>query len=197
MVYEALKEASDYIVLNAPRHLLFSMATDLSAFANTNATKTATVVTIPLPSDYLRLLQLELEGWTRQVYDEDIEVVGGDNYADVSRKPALGTVDRPRVFHVYNDGSAITDYTAGSTAFKCYPGSTNATAVEKLLYVGHVAPTSFDDTLEEMLLWKAGYLAFYAIDPQVAELCDRRYTMLVKSRGQRRTVTGTRRLATL
>lgn len=197
MVYDALEEAAIYIIENAPRHLLFGMATDYSTEANTECAKTADVVTIPVPADYRRLLQLELEGWTRQVTNEDVEVVAGDNYADVSRKPALASVDRPRVFHVYVDNSAVSTYTAADTSLKCFPGTTATTAVEAFVYVPAVAPTSFDSKLEEPLLWKAGHLAFYAIDPELSALCENRYQHLIKSKGQRRTVTGSRRLAWL
>jgi len=196
MVYEAAQEAADQIVLTAPRHLLSGMATDLTTDADTESTATVNRVIIPLPSDFLRLLALQVTDWTRPVYHEDVEVVGGDNYVDVVRDPDLRSVNRPRVFQVYSANST-TEYTSGSSAFDCYPGTTESTKVTSFVYVPSIAPELFDAALTEALLWLSVYYAFYAIDPETSALAMQRYRGIMRVRGMRRTVTGTRRLAAM
>lgn len=183
-IYKNLQEAARHLLQTAPLRLLHGLVADGTTAVNAevvaNTLMTGTHFKVPLPSDYARLVELQLSGWTMTRTNEDIS---SDSLV-VYRKYLRGevaTTGEPVIFLTYYSDS--TTAWAGTQALDVYPGTGElVTPVTYFKYIPDTAPESVPNTLMEALIWlAAGYLVT-AIDPQLSEHCILRSAQMIAPR---------------
>lgn len=162
-IYDHLSAAVDDMLLDKklPSHHLHSYAIDQRGAANAVLSANTSSLWIPVPSDFLRLLVLDLQTWDEPLYEYDL----GDESKDLNRwlvgelsitakepqafmtlwenPDALSWADKSAFRAIPGDDTEATLVTTGSAG----DGSDVAVAVEELtspIGVGHVVsfPTS-------------------------------------------------------
>lgn len=104
-------DAADAVIRSAPANLLY----DISVAATSGHTITNSVVTLPLDTDFLRLIRFKMSGWQYPVHDA-LPYTEPEYVQCHSPYGVCGTKDRPMVFVVpYGEGTQrLEAFRAGS-----------------------------------------------------------------------------------
>jgi hypothetical protein len=130
-VYEHMKEALRQLILELPRELLFPLVTDQRADANVavqSDTGQSTSLRIPVPTDFLRLLDLDLQTWLHPVREYQVLEAASEDYDDylITRyEPKSGS---PVAFWDYFENPNAVSW-SGAQAFRVVPGDVSTAAV--------------------------------------------------------------------
>jgi len=185
-LYDQILFATRQMILDrrVPDRMLHAIVSTDTAGANTNHSDTTYGLVVPLKSDFLRLFRLKVSGWRRPVHHDDLLE---EDDPDVERLVAGGhTADAASPLACLSYLASPPDGYS-SSAILCFPGSTSDDPVEELVYIADdVAPENLSADLQELVLWLSASIVMQSLDPEVAAMCESRYSDSLQRLGRSR-----------
>ena len=149
--YRELEVAGNQLVMQVPISLLMREKTEYSVAANSAVvqnTLTAPIADskstiIPLPTDFLRFVSINMKGWVGQ--PAELTTVHDALYR-TQMNPATRA-------DIYDPVVALIPYSTSDQALECFPQDDQANPILSLYIVQEQDPEDFSEQLRDALLW--------------------------------------------